>query len=161
MFAMAELQRDLDFDLREMASGRTRGKNGVAELLTPGAASTESTGSDKEPWNGFRADQTIDIELPRRLSERIRALLPWRSLDDGTPVAMDVVVAGITQADGERPGGTLFVVVVADSWDAADAIQEALHPVGGLDDAEWVAGWTRSERGFREITIFPPQDLAA
>jgi hypothetical protein len=57
--------------------------------------------------------------------------------------------------------GTPYVVVVADSWDAADAVQVALFDIAGLDDAEWVAGWMRSSDGFREITIFPSFDIVA
>jgi hypothetical protein len=75
---------------------------------------------------------------------------------------MDVAAAGITiSAERGRPAGTPFAVVVADNWDAAEAIQSALFEIAGLDAAEWTAGWTRSSRGFREIKIFPLLDLAS
>ncbi len=96
------------------------------------------------------------------IAAEIRELLPWRSVTDGSPVAMDIASAGVTTAvERGRPIGTPFAVVVADNWDAADAIQSALLSIGGLDSAEWTAGWTRSSRGFREIKIFPQLNPAA
>jgi hypothetical protein len=89
-------------------------------------------------------------------------VLPWRSVGDGAPVAMEVTGAGILEWNDEaRLAGTPFVTVVADSWDAADAVQMALQDIAGLDEAEWVAGWTHSVHGFREIKIFPTPDFEA
>ena len=89
----------------------------------------------------------------------IRSQLPWRSLGEGSPVAMEVTHSGSVSSEHDiRPIGTPYVVVSVDSWDAADAVQLALFEIAGLDEAEWTAGWMRSEHGFREITIFPRTD---
>lgn len=112
-------------------------------------------------FEGLPARSAADARL-ELFKDELRARLPWRSLDDGAPVAMDVVAAGVVEGiESDRPSGTVFVTVVADSWDAADAIQAAFADIAGLDEAEWVAGWERSAHGFRQIEIFPPADLAA
>ncbi len=162
MFALTKLSDHLDLDLQRL----------VGSVQGCEVPATDWGGSDVRDMgrSGSRLNRDFDL-VPVHSSEEsllelvkaeVRARLPWRSLDDGAPVAMDVVTAGIVNGtDCERPPGTVFVTVVADSWDAADAIQVAFAEIGGLDEAEWVAGWERSDRGFRQISIFPPADLAA
>jgi len=61
------------------------------------------------------------------------------------------------------PLGTPYVWVAAASWDAAEAIYEALAPVARLDDARWVGGWEEFAPGVRKIKIYPtlPSSSAA
>ena len=160
MFALSELRDDMELELRSLASGSVRGAN----LARRDSADSRiiGRGSAQENGPGLRRLTPVREQDVDELAAQIRSMLPWRSLADGTPVAMDVVGAGLVGADDSiRPPGTVYLVIFVDSWDAADAVQSALFEVGGLDEAEWTAGWSRSQQGFREITIFPPLDFAA
>ena len=156
VFALTELSGDFESDLRLLA-GSAAGRHGPP--VEAGFAEQSEVASES---GAIPSIPSVPRDGPKALERRVRSCLPWRSVTDDIPVAMDVVDAGyVAGKDGPRPAGTAFVVVIADNWDAAEAIQVALSDIAGLDDAEWVAGWTRSAHGFREITIFPSLDLAA
>lgn len=160
VFAMSELRDDLETELRLLAGGVALGEK---RALAPDASGSRGMGRGRSQQNGTGLHRLVPHEAEvSQLAAFIRSQLPWRSLADGTPVAMDVTDAGAVSSEHSiRSAGTPYVVISVDSWDAADAVQSALFDVAGLDEAEWTAGWTRSDRGFREITIFPPLDLAA
>lgn len=105
---------------------------------------------------GVERSVAADLE---GLAAAIRARLPWRALVTNEPVHMDVVEHGLLTSDHVLfPAGTPYVVVAVESWDAADAVRDALEAVARLDEAAWAIDWTRTTRGFREIRIFPDPD---
>ena len=86
----------------------------------------------------------------------VTAQLPWISKTAGEPVGMWVESVGRVDNRFEPfPIGTAFAWVAVASWDAAEAVYEALAPIAGIDDARWVGGWHDSESGLRKIKIYP------
>lgn len=90
------------------------------------------------------------------LCDLVGGLLPWVSKSSGKPVGMWVEDAGRVDNRFEpHPPGTPYVWVAAASWDAAQAVYEALAHVARLDDAHWVGGWEEFASGERRIKIYP------
>jgi len=161
VFALPELRDDMEVELRRLASGSAQ-RESPAAALDQSHLQDMGRGSSQQDWAGLRRLAPVPDQDVDELAIYIRSLLPWRSLADGAPVAMDVTDAGTAASPHSiRPIGTPYVVISVDSWDAADAVQEALFDVAGLAAAEWTAGWTGSDHGFREIAIYPPFDIAA
>lgn len=98
------------------------------------------------------------------LQNLVTDLLPWVSKADGAPVGMWVEGAGRVETQFEPyPIGTPYVWVAASTWDAAQAVYEALVSIARLDAARWIGGWQTLEPEARMIKIYPalPRSAAA
>jgi hypothetical protein len=116
-----------------------------------GKRRTSATGRRDLPAGGGFPETELDS-----LRDLVSGLLPWVSKSSGEPVGMWIEAVGRVDSRFEPyPLGTPFVWVAAASWDAAEAVYEALAPVARLDDARWVAGWQEFAPGVRKIKIYP------
>jgi hypothetical protein len=97
-------------------------------------------------------DASWDLqELARFVTTR----LPWVSRATGEPAGMWVDEVGLVDNRFELfPPGTPFVWIAVASWEAAEAVCEALHSIGRIDSSRWIGGWLCSGT-VRRIKIYP------
>jgi hypothetical protein len=126
-----------------------------------GKRRTSATSGAADRAKGFTAPTEVELD---ELRDLVSGLLPWVSKSSGEPVGMWVEDVGRVDNRFElHPPGTPYVSVAAASWDAAEAIYEALAPIARLDDARWVGGWQEFGPAVRKIKIYPelPNSSAA
>jgi hypothetical protein len=131
-------------------------------LRTPARWSTPPDGSGHQRGRGQAGLRRLSVL--EQLAAYIRELLPWLSRDTGQPVGMWVEETGFVTSPFEpHPVGTPYLWISVASWEAAEAVYEALHSKARIDDAMWIGGWFRTERGLRKIKIYPelPQTRTA
>src|SRR6266852_1643576 len=93
VFGLSELHEDMEGELRLLASV-------AVQREKPAAARDQSDsrvmgrGTSQEMELGLRRLAPVPDPAVEKLAVYIRSLLPWRSLADGTPVAMEVTDAG-------------------------------------------------------------------
>lgn len=116
---------------------------------------TMGRGKRPLPYATAVADGAVGLARNVDLLAKLELLLPWRS-SDGMPLGMAVVEAGhLSNDEGSRLAGCAYVVVSADSFDAAAELRHALAPVAGLSDDEWRTGWFDIAGRLFAIRIYP------
>ena len=119
------------------------------------AEALDEMGRDLGSMGHELADECVGDQL-KELGQFITGQLPWVSKATGEPVGMWVESVGrVDNCFEPFQIGTPYVWVAVASWEAAEAVYEALASTARIDEARWVGGWQDCNHGLRKIKIYP------